>query len=126
MSIYQLGLDFVEVFRFICGQRLLVRQIALVLNRKLVDTVGFTLVDLTHPNRHVAEYFLACGIVDYGDVLCASVSIEHVRRDLELVTVVQHCRNLLDFVGGEFVSTRSTPLTAIVIAMFELSHTHCC
>ena len=33
------------------------------------------------------------------------LSVEHVRRDLELTTVVQHYRNFVDFVGGEFVST---------------------
>ena len=54
-DIYQLGLEFAEVLRFICRQRLLVRQIALVLNRKLVDTVGHMLVDLTDLNHHVAD-----------------------------------------------------------------------
>ena len=39
--------------------------------------------------------------VDWGDVVCAPVSVEHVRRDLELATAVQHCRDLVDFVGGE-------------------------
>ena len=73
-DIYQLGLEFAEVLRFICGQRLLVRQVTLF------------------------------STVDYGYVLCTSVSIEHVRRDLELTTVVQHCRNHLNFVGEEFVS----------------------
>ena len=29
------------------------------------------------------------------DLLCASASIEPVRRDLELMNVVQHCRNLV-------------------------------
>ena len=38
-------------------------------------------------------------------MLCASVSVEHVRRDLELTIVVQNCRSLVDFVGGEFAST---------------------
>ena len=36
--------------------------------------------------------------------MCASVSKEHVRRDLELTTVVQHCRNHLDLVDEEFLS----------------------
>ena len=40
-----------------------------------VDTVGDMLVDL----------------------LYASASVEHVRRDLELMNVVQHCRNLVAF-----------------------------
>ena len=31
------------------------------------------------------------------DLLCASASIEPVRRDLELMNVVQHCRNLVAF-----------------------------
>ena len=30
------------------------------------------------------------------DLLCASASVEHVRRDLELMYVVQHCPNLVD------------------------------
>ena len=29
------------------------------------------------------------------DLLCASASVEHVRRDLELMDAVQHCRNLV-------------------------------
>ena len=29
------------------------------------------------------------------DLLCASASIEPVRRDLELMNVVHHCRNLV-------------------------------
>ena len=29
------------------------------------------------------------------DLLCASASIEHVRRDLGLMNVLQHCRNLV-------------------------------
>ena len=94
-----------ELLRFICGQGRLGCQIAPVLNEKLVDTVGDMLVDLTHPNHHVAGRLPARDIVDYDDVSCASVSVEHARRDLELTTVVQHCRNLVDFVGGEYVST---------------------
>ena len=31
------------------------------------------------------------------DLLCASASVEHVRRDLELMDAVQHCRNLVAF-----------------------------
>ena len=30
------------------------------------------------------------------NLLCASASIEHVRQDLELITVVQHCPYLVD------------------------------
>ena len=44
-----------ELLRFICGQLLLGRQAALVLNEKLVDTVGDMLVDLAHPSLHVVE-----------------------------------------------------------------------
>ena len=99
------GRRILELLRFICGQRLLGCQIALVLNGKLVDTVGDMLVDLTQSEFHVVERFFARDIVDYGDVACTLVSVEHVRWDLELTTVVQHCRNLVDFVGGEFVST---------------------
>ena len=43
------------LLRFICGQLLLGRQAALVLNEKLVDTVGDMLVDLAHPSLHIAE-----------------------------------------------------------------------
>ena len=43
-----------DLLRFVCGQRLLGCQIAIVLNGNLVDTVGDMLVDLTHPNHHVA------------------------------------------------------------------------
>ena len=31
--------------------------------------------------------------------------VELTQSDLELMTVVQHCPNLVDFVGGEYVST---------------------
>ena len=37
--------------------------------------------------------------------MCASVSNEHVRQDFELTVVAQNCRNLVDYVGGGFVST---------------------
>ena len=37
--------------------------------------------------------------------MSCAVSVEHVRWDLELTTVVQHCLNLVDFFGGEFAST---------------------
>ena len=53
-----------ELLRFICGLRLLGCQIALVLNGKLVDTVGDMLVDLTQSDLHVVERFLARDIVD--------------------------------------------------------------
>ena len=63
---------------------------ALVLHEKLVDTVGDTLVDLTRPGVHVAERLLVRDTEDHGDIVCA-VSVEHVRRDLELTTAVSHC-----------------------------------
>ena len=85
-------------------EKILGCQIALVLNKKLVDTVGDTLVDLTRPSLHVAGRLLVRDTEDYGDIVCAA-SVEHVRRDLELITVVQHCLNLVDFVGGEVAST---------------------
>ena len=44
-----------ELLRFICGQLLLGRQAALVLDEKLVDTVGDMLVDLAHPSLHVVQ-----------------------------------------------------------------------
>ena len=31
----------------------------------------------------------------FVDLVCASASVEHVRRDLELMNVVQHCRILV-------------------------------
>ena len=83
-------------------------KFALVLNGKLVDTVGDMHVDLTQSEFHVVERFLACDIVDYGVVLCASVPVEHVRRDLELTTVL-HCPNLVTFVGGQFVTAFLVP-----------------
>ena len=36
--------------------------------------------------------------------MSCAVSVEHVRRDLELTTDVSHCLSLVDFVGGEFAS----------------------
>ena len=90
------------------------------------DTAGHMLIDPTHPNHHVAECFLACDIVDYGDVLCASVSIEHVRRDLELTTVVFNTVAIISTPSVKNSSAcmwRSISLTIIVLAMFELSHT---
>ena len=36
--------------------------------------------------------------------MCAA-AVEHVRRDLELTTVVQQCLNLVAVVGGEFAGT---------------------
>ena len=53
----------------------LVFKIALVLNGRLVDTVSDMLVA----------------------ILYASASVEHVRRDLELMDAVQHCRNLVAY-----------------------------
>ena len=64
-----------EILRFICGHHLLRCQIALVLNEKLVDTVGGMLVDLTHPNHHVAERLPVRDIVDCDDAVCAYGSI---------------------------------------------------
>ena len=93
-----------EVLRFISGQLLLRCQFALVLNDKLVETVGDLLVDLSHPSLYVVERLLVRDIVDYGDVVC-DFPVEHVRRDLELTTVVQHCLNVVDFVGEEFAGT---------------------
>ena len=87
--------DSLKFFRFICGLRIMGCQIALVLNGKLVDTVGDMLVDLTQSDLRIDIRFLARDIVDVCDVLCASVSVEHVRRDLELTAVVQHDRNLV-------------------------------
>ena len=71
----------------------------------------------------------SCDVVDHGDVVCAPGSLEHVRRDLELTTVVQHCLNLVDVVGGGFPGT----LVDVDVchrthgddARAE-SHTHCC
>ena len=40
------------------------------------------------------------------DLLCASASIEPVRQDLELMTVVHHCRNLVALLVS-FTSARS-------------------
>ena len=87
--------DLLKFFRFICGLRILGCQIALVLNEKLVDTVGDMLVDLTQSDLRIDKRFLARDIVDFCDVLCAFVSVEHVRPDLEMTAVVQHCRNLV-------------------------------
>ena len=42
-----------ELLRFIFGQLLLRRQVALVLNEELVDTVGDILVDLARPNHRL-------------------------------------------------------------------------
>ena len=44
-----------ELLRLICGQLLLGRQVTLVLDEKLVDTVTDVLVDLLHPRGHVVE-----------------------------------------------------------------------
>ena len=96
---------FRELLRLICGHNLLGCQIALLLNEKLVDTGGDMLVSLTHPNPHVVERLLVRDIVDYGDVVCTPVSVEQVRRDVGLTTAVQHCHNIVVFVGGEFAST---------------------
>ena len=57
--------------RIRCGQLLLRCQAAHVLNEKLVDTVGDTLVDLAHPILHVVERFLVRNIVDSGGVVCS-------------------------------------------------------
>ena len=64
-------------------------QVALVLDEKLVDFVGDMLVDLTHPSLRVAERLLVRDILDCGDVVC-SVSVDHVRRELELTNAVSH------------------------------------
>ena len=41
--------------------------------------------------------------------LCASVSVEHVRLDLELTTVVQHCPNLVDLRRAKLISLCWSP-----------------
>ena len=106
---YQLGLRFAEVLRFIFGLHLLGCQIELVLNGKLVDTVGDMLVDLTQSDLDFVERFLARDIVDFCDVLWASVSVEHVRLDLELTAVVQHCPNLVDLRRAKLTSLCWSP-----------------
>ena len=70
---------------------------------------------------------LVSNIVDYGNVACTPGSLEHVRRDLELTTVVLHCLKLVDVVGGEFAGT----LVDVDVCHRTLdaraeSHTHCC
>ena len=47
------GQGICELLRFGCGQPLLGCQAALILNEKLVDTVGDMLVDLARPTLHV-------------------------------------------------------------------------
>ena len=106
-----------ELLRFICGQLLLRCQVTVALNEDLVDTVGTMLVDVTHPSLHIVERFPVYDIEDHGDVVCA-VSVEHVRRDLELTAVVQHCLILVDFVGGEFAS--------MLVDVDVCRRTHCC
>ena len=64
----------------------LLKSFASLLFTVFADTVGDMLVDL----------------------LCASASIEPVRRDLELMTVVQHCRNLVAFRCVELISLSFT------------------
>ena len=59
-----------ELLRFFCGQLVLGCQAALVLNDKLVDTVGDMVVDLARPILHVVERFLVRNITDSGDVVC--------------------------------------------------------
>ena len=88
--------DLLKFFRFF-GSHGLWLQVAFVLNGKLVGAVGDMLVDLTQSNPHTVERFLAPDIADFGGVLWASVSVEHVRRDLELTAVAQHHRNLVAF-----------------------------
>ena len=128
-DIYQLSLGFAEVFRFICGLRILGCQIALVLNGKLVDTVGDMLVDLTQSDLRINKRFLARDIVDFCDVLCASVSVEHVRRDLELTAVVQHCPNLVYLRRARLILLCLSPsllqdLLTLAAIGFRL-HLHC-
>ena len=41
------------------------------------------------------KFFVSLVFTVFVDLLCASASVEHVRRDLELMNVVQHCRNLV-------------------------------
>ena len=51
------------------GIRELVRQVALVLNEELVDTVRDVLVYLAHPILHVVDRFLARDITVCDDVV---------------------------------------------------------
>ena len=60
-----------ELFRFICGQLFLGCQAALVLDEKLVETVGDMLVDLAH---HVDERFLVSDTAERDEVLCFRLS----------------------------------------------------
>ena len=41
------------------------------------------------------ESFASLVFTVFVDLVCASASVEHLRRDLELMNVVQHCRNLV-------------------------------
>ena len=52
-----------ELLRFICGQLFLQRQVSLVLNEELVDTVRDMLVDLAHPI--LVERLLVRNIIDW-------------------------------------------------------------
>ena len=88
--------DLLKFYRFFDSHGLWL-QIALVLNGKLVDTVGDRLVALTQSDLYFIERFLARDIADFGDVLRASVLVEHVRQDLELTAVVQYYRNIVAF-----------------------------
>ena len=95
-----------ELLRFICGQLFLRWEVTHALNEDLVDTVGKTLVDLTHPSLYVVERFLV------RDIVVCVVSIEDVRRDLELTTVVT-----ISILGGEIAS---------MLVDVDVCRTHCC
>ena len=65
----------------------------------------------------------------FFDVLRASVSVEHVRQDLELTAVVQHYRNIVDFPRAKLISLCWSPsllqdLLTFAALGFRL-HLHC-
>ena len=49
----------------------------------------------TNSASDLLKSFASLVFAVFVDLVCASASVEPVRRDLELTNVVQHCRNLV-------------------------------
>ena len=83
-----------ELPRFTCGQLLLRCKVALVPTRSSLTPSETCLSISLIQAFTLLERLFVCDIRDYGDVICV-VSVEHVRRDLELATAVSHCLKLV-------------------------------
>ena len=68
----------------------------LAISFSMIEIVRCTVsVTSTISASDLLKFFASLVFTVFVDLVCASASVEHVRRDLELMNVVQHCPNLV-------------------------------